>query len=68
MPQGIQEGDETVRMVQSDDWEGVDLGWASGMVAAMAEADALEPTYKEARNHSDWPQWEAVIKVELENL
>ena len=55
-------------MAQSDDWEGVDLGPASGMVAAMAEADALEPTYKEARNHSDWPQWEAVIKVELENL
>jgi hypothetical protein len=30
----------------------VDLGvgdMASGMVAAMAEADALEPTYEEAR-------------------
>jgi hypothetical protein len=55
-------------MAQSDDWEGVDLGPASGMVAAMAEANALEPTYKEARNRSDWPQWEAAIEVELENL
>jgi len=53
LPKGIQEADEAVRMAQSDGWEFVDLGvgdTASGMVAAMAEADALEPTYKEARH------------------
>jgi hypothetical protein len=71
LPKGIQEADEAARMAQSDGWEVIDLevgDMASGMVAAMAEADALEPTYEEARNRSDWPQWKAAIEVELENL
>ena len=29
----------------------------SGMAAAMAKANALEPTYKEAWSWSDWPEW-----------
>jgi hypothetical protein len=68
LPRGIQEGDDAARMAQSDDWEVVDLDVDSGMAAAMAEADALEPTYEEARGRSDWPQWKAAIDVELENL
>ena len=58
-------------MAQSDDWEVVDLGigdMSSGMVEAMAEADALEPTYEEVRGRSDWPQWKDAIKVKLEAL
>jgi len=42
LPKGIQEADEAARMAQSDSWEVVDLGVgdkASGMVAAMADAD-----------------------------
>jgi transposase InsO family protein len=71
LPKGIQKADEAARMAQSDDWEVVDLGirdMSSGMVAAMAEADVLEPTYEEARGRSDWPQWKDAIKVELEAL
>jgi hypothetical protein len=43
-------------------------GMTSGMAAAMAEADGLEPTYDEAKRRSDWPQWQIAIKVELEAL
>ena len=71
LPQGIQKADKAVRMVQSDNWEVVDLGigdMSSRMVAAMAEADALEPTYEEVRGQSDWPLWKDAIKVELEAL
>jgi len=52
-----------------DEWVAVNLGGdASGMSAAMAEADALEPTYDEAKTRSDWPQWQDAIQVELDNL
>src|SRR5882762_2706322 len=45
LPRGIQEGDEATQMAKLDgEWEFVDLrDAASGMAAAMAEADALEP-------------------------
>jgi len=52
-----------------DEWVAVNLGGdVSGMSAAMAEADALEPTYDEAKTQSDWPQWQDTIRVELDNL
>jgi hypothetical protein len=41
---------------------------ASGMIAAMAEANVLELTYEEVRRRSDWLQWKDVIKVKLEAL
>ena len=47
LPREIQERDEAVQMAKLDDeWEFGDV--ASGMAAAMAEADALELTYEEA--------------------
>ena len=71
LPQDIQEVDKTLRMAQSDNWEVVDLetkDMSSGMVVVMVEAEALEPTYEEARGWLDWLQWKDVIKVELEAL
>ena len=45
-----------------DEWVAVNLGGdVSGMSAAMAEADALELTYDEAKTRSDWPQWQDAI-------
>ena len=32
------------------------------------ETDELEPSYDEARQRSDWPQWKKAIDVELDSL
>jgi hypothetical protein len=52
LPKGIQEGSEAAQMAELDDeWELVDSrDVTSRMAAAMAEADALEPTYEEAQS------------------
>ena len=70
MPKGIQEADEAAQMAELDDeWDIIDSREVvSGMAAAMAEADALEPTYEEAQSQSDWPEWEKAIQVELDAL
>jgi hypothetical protein len=70
LPKGIQEGDEAAQMAELDgEWEFIDSGdVASGMAAAMAEADALEPTYEEAQSRSDWPEWKKAIQIELNTL
>jgi hypothetical protein len=53
----------------NDKWEFINSGdITSGMAAAMAEADALEPTYKEAQSQSDWPAWRKAIETELDTL
>jgi hypothetical protein len=53
----------------NDQWEFIDSGdIVSGMAAAMAEADALEPTYKEAQSRFDWPEWQKAIETELDTL
>jgi hypothetical protein len=53
----------------NSDWDIVSDGnIASGMAAAMAEADALEPTYEEAQSRSDWPEWKKAILAELNSL
>ena len=67
LPRGIQEGDEAAQTAELDDeWESRDV--ASGMAAAMAEANALEPTYEEAQSQSDWPEWKKAIQIELDAL
>ena len=67
LPRGIQEGDEAMQMAELDDeWEFGDV--TSGIVAAMAEADALEPTYKEAQSRFNWPEWKKAIQIELDAL
>jgi hypothetical protein len=68
LPRGIQEADEAMQMSGLDnEWEMIDPGEVvSGMAAAMAEADALEPSYEEAQLWSDWPEWEKAIQVELD--
>ena len=70
LPKGIQEGDEVAEVAElNDEWECINTGdFMSGMAAAMAESDALELTYKEARSWSDWPEWQKAIKVELNTL
>ena len=67
---GIQEGDEVAEVAKlNDEWEFINTGdFASRMAATMANADALEPTYKEARSWSDWPEWQKAIEVELNTL
>ena len=67
---GIQEGDEAVQMAEFNvEWKFVDFGdVVSGMAAAMAEADALEPTYVEVQSQSDWPEWKKAIQIELDAL
>ena len=57
-------------MVELDNkWELVDLrDITSGMAAAMAEANALEPTYEEAQSQLDWPEWKEAIQIKLDNL
>jgi hypothetical protein len=66
----IQEADEAAQMAELDDeWELIASGdITSGMAAAMAEADVLEPTYEEAQLQSDWPEWKEAIQVELDNF
>ena len=64
LPRGIQEGDEAAQTAELDDeWESRDV--VSGMAAAMAEADSLEPTYEEAQSWSNWPEWKKAIQIEL---
>jgi hypothetical protein len=67
LPKGIHEADEATQMAKFDnEWELIDSGEvASRMVAAMAEAHALEPTYE---LWLDWPNWREAFLVELDNL
>jgi hypothetical protein len=52
-----------------DEWEMIDSEEVvSGMAAAMAEADTLEPTYEEAQSRPDWLEWEKAIQVKLDAL
>ena len=41
---------------------------ASRMVAAMPEADVLEPTHEEAQSWLDLPELKKAIQVEVDNL
>jgi len=34
----------------------------------MDAAECLNPTYEEAKRHSDWPRWQEAIKAELASL
>jgi transposase InsO family protein len=76
IPRGVQVVNETPEEaaraeLESDDWEMIDIGLegaGSALVAAMAEADALEPTYEEAKKRSDWPMWKEAIAKELAAL
>ena len=40
--------------------------WA--MATVMEAAECLNPTYEEAKRHSDWPKWQDAIKAELTSL
>jgi hypothetical protein len=53
----------------NDQWEFIDSGdTVSGMAAAMAEANTLEPTYEEAQSQFNWPEWQKAIETELDTL
>ena len=60
MPKGIQPG--FIEKVDDDE--------EAATMAAMvdAELNEVEPSYKEARMRSDWPEWRKAIDVELQNL
>ncbi len=38
------------------------------MFAAMAESEAIEPSYKEAKRYADWSKWHEAIKLEPKTL
>ena len=38
------------------------------MATVMDSVEFLNPTYEEARKHSDWPKWQDAIKAELASL
>jgi hypothetical protein len=44
------------------------MGQELAMSAAMAEAEAIEPTFEEAKYCTDWLKWQEAIKVELATL
>jgi hypothetical protein len=51
-----------------EDWEIMDMDWEAAMSVAIAEVEAIEPTFKEAKHLSDWLKWQEAIKVELATL
>jgi hypothetical protein len=51
-----------------EEWEVTNMGQELAMSAAMAEAEAIEPTFEEAKYRTDWPKWQEAIKVELATL
>jgi hypothetical protein len=55
-------------VVSIEEWGVVDMGQELAMSAAMAEAEAIEPTFEEAKCRTDWPKWQEAIKVELATL
>jgi hypothetical protein len=68
-------GDEAGGEIGGRDWGGiavavdylevVDKDWEKAMLVVMAEAEAIEPTFEEAKCQTDWPKWQDAIKVEL---
>ena len=38
------------------------------MATTVGGAEGLEPSFDEAQNHSDWPQWETTIHSEIKSL
>jgi hypothetical protein len=65
---GDQEGDQEGMAVSVEDWEIMNMDWEAAMSVAMAKAEAIEPTFKEAKCCSDWLKWQEAIKVELVTL
>jgi hypothetical protein len=63
---GEKDWEETA--VAVDDLEVVDKDWEEAMSAVMAEAEAIEPTFEEAKRRTNWPKWQDAIKVELATL
>nr|GAT43935.1 polyprotein [Mycena chlorophos] len=51
----------------SDDWEMVDV-LEHHLAAAVSTAEALDPSWEEARRRPDWPHWQAAINTELDSL
>jgi hypothetical protein len=54
--------------VAVDDLEVVDKDWEEPMLAVMAKAEAIEPTFEETKHQTNWPKWQDAIKVELATL
>ena len=63
-----EKGDREETAASVEEWEIVDVDWEGAMSAVMAEAEAIEPTFEEAKRRADWPKWEEAIKVELATL
>ena len=60
LPKGVQPGfiEEVI-----DDDESVAVA-----AVAITEIDEVQPSYEEAHQRSDWPEWKKAIDVELQNL
>jgi hypothetical protein len=63
---GEKDWEETAAAV--NDLEVVDKDWEEAMSAVMAEAEAIEPTFEEAKRRTNWLKWQDAIKVELATL
>src|ERR1700675_1041395 len=61
-------GDREETAASVEDWELLDVVSEGAMSAVMAEAEAIEPTFEEAKRRTDWPKWQEAIKVELATL
>ena len=61
-------GDREETAASVEDWELLDVVSEGAMSAVMAEAEAIEPTFEEAKRQTDWPKWQEAIKVELATL
>ena len=54
-------------MATVNEWELLAVQEAA-MSVVMAEAKAVEPTFMEAKHHSDWQRWEDTIRIKLATL
>src|SRR6202795_4458252 len=61
-------GDREETAASVEDWELLDVVSEGAMSAVMAEAEAIEPTFEEAKHRTDWPKWQGALKVELATL
>ena len=66
-PEQVDNDDDTAAAAMCEEWEMVDVLEAN-LAAATSQAEALDPTWEEARKRPDWPHWEAAIKAELSAL
>ena len=54
-------GNQEEMAVAVAEWEADEINWEVAMSAVMAEAEAIEPTFEEAKRWTDWLKWQEAI-------